>query len=467
MVKVVAIDIGASSGRAIVGSFTETGLMLEEVYRFENQPIHKGGTLYWDIDKLFKHILIGIEKAKSEFPDLYSLGIDTWGVDFGMLDENDQLIANPIHYRDERTNQIFEKINDFINFQDLYKKTGNQILEINTLFQLMAEKFTKPNEFHKCNTLLMMPDLLNFMLTGKKAAEISIASTTQLFDPYQKKWAEEILKSFGIPAYIFPEIVTEGHVMGMLKKELGLGAISVVNVCAHDTASAVVSIPSNDPFIYISCGTWSLIGTELTRPLITSQTFAASLTNESGHDQTTRLLKNCTGLWIIQELMRNYRENGNDYSYETINEQVNLAEPELAVLDTDDPLFASPGDMIGRIKKYTAETGQAIPQKPGEFFRVVYESLALKYQQVIQDIEVVTTTKYPKIHIVGGGSNSAILCQMIANATDKEVLAGPTEATAIGNIIVQLISAGYFADVAEARSYLQRNLALKKYHKNN
>lgn len=460
--NVLAIDIGASSGRVIIVSLQNEKLQLSEIHRFINKPVRKRGVLSWDVENLFKEIVIGIRKALFE-SDVMSLGVDTWGVDFGLLNEIGELISLPTHYRDTRTKGMVEKVSNIISLSELYEETGNQIMEINTLFQILAMKETNPKNFYQAKKLLLMPDLFNYMLTGEISTEASIASTTQLTNPYTKDWSKKILTSFDLPEWLFPNIKNEGTVLGVVKPELGLGNLSVVNVCQHDTASAVVSVPANQEFLFISCGTWSLIGTETPSPVLNERAQSFNLTNESGNNGTTRLLKNCTGLWIVQELKRNYEEEDYDYSYEQItNLAMNIRENQ-CIVDTDDEIFSEPGDMRKRIQTYAEQTNQYIPSTPAEFFKCAYESLAHKYKATIEEIEKTVEHEFLTIHMIGGGSQSDILCQLVANITQKEVIAGPVEATAIGNGVIQLIANKQIESVAKARIIIRESFELHTY----
>ena len=459
MGSVLAVYLGASSGRAILGELKDGKINLKEVSRFPNKPIHKKGILSWNTDYLFSEIKKSVIEAK-KFDEVESIGIDTWGVDFGLLDEEGNLITFPANYRDSRTKGILERVSKLFSLEDLYMITGNQIMEINTLFQLLALREKNPELFYQVKTILLIPDLFNYLLTGKIAAESSIASTTQLTNSYTKEWAEKVLNNFELSRHMFPQIVKEGNFLGTTKPELGLGDIKVINVCEHDTASAVVSVPSEKDFLFISCGTWSLIGTELKEPILSENAMKFNLTNESGHSGTTRLLKNCTGLWLIQELKRNYEEDGVNYSYEEIANIASLVSSNKCLIDTDDEIFSEPGDMRERIVSYAKRTNQSIPNEPKEFFRCAYESLAYTYKETIEEIEIVTNKKFEEIYIVGGGSKAIFFCQLVANITGKKVIAGPGEATSIGNIVIQLIALKKIKDVAEARKIISNSFNL-------
>ncbi|PTO39975.1 rhamnulokinase [Enterococcus mundtii] len=459
--NVLAFDFGASSGRAIIGIYEDDRLTLKEIHRFPNYPLEENGTLYWDIDYLFEQIKIGIRRATDEY-SIDSLGIDTWGVDFGLLDRAGQLIKRPVNYRDPRTQGILAEAEKYMPLKDIYQQTGNQMMEINSLYQLLAERQNNP-EFDQVATILFMPDLFNYLLTGKIVAERSIASTSQLVNPRTGRWDEKVLESFAFSESIFPPLVSSGESLGMIKKDLGLPPIKVVNVCGHDTASAVVSVPCNQEFLFISCGTWSLVGTELARPIINEKAYNYNLTNETGINYTTRFLKNCTGLWIIQEVKRNLAESGRMYSYSELANLADEASEFKCLIDTDDLTFIPPGNMIERIQQYAAKTKQAIPQTDGELVRCVYESLAMKYKYCILEIIDAVGKEFDTVNIVGGGSQAEILCQMVADASNMRVSAGPVEATAIGNISVQLLAEGVFKDVKEVREWIKELIAVKSY----
>lgn len=462
MTNVLAMDFGASSGRAIVGCFENGKINLVETHRFANNPIYFEDKLSWDIDQLFSQIKVGLKNSLAKY-EITSLGVDTWGVDFGLIDEYGDLIGMPMHYRGVKTEKILTRISDFISLQDLYDSTGNQIMKINTLFQLLSIREYYPDQYFKTRKILMISDLFNYMLTGRMASERSIASTTQLTNPYSKDWSKKIIENFNLNAQMLPPIVNEGTQLGSIRKSLNFGDIKVINVCQHDTASAVLSIPAQKPFLFISCGTWSLVGTELDHPILNKKALEYNLTNESGFDKTTEFLKNCTGLWIVQELKRNYQADGMAWSYEQITKMVEETTNKTCLIDTDDDLFNEPGDMRQRIVQYSKATQQAIPEHPGEFFKCAYESLAQKYAETIDEIEDATGESYQEIHVVGGGSKSDYFCQLIANVTKRNVLAGPAEATAMGNVLIQLISLGEISDVSEARRIVSNSVTIKKF----
>lgn len=458
--NVLAVDFGASSGRVILGAFTDGQLRLEEIHRFSNEPLAKGSHLYWDFSTLCQEMLVGIQKAVANY-EIDSIGIDTWGVDYGLLDGKGQLLGLPIHYRDQRTVGYVERGLEQISPEELYRQTGNQLMEINTLFQLLAEK-EQGRLLTVAKTLLFMPGLFGHFLTGNMQTEVSIASTSQLMNPITSEWNWPLIEQFDLPTTIFPPIVQPGTLLGKLRRS-NLPEIPVLNVGSHDTASAVASVPAEHRFLFISCGTWSLVGTELPEPVLTTKAQTYNLTNEKGVNQTTRFLKNITGLWVIQEVKREFEASGKYYTYEEL-ESLAAQEGSLRTLiDTDAPEFLGPGQMIKRIKAFALETGQPIPETDGQVIRCIYESLAFKYKYTFLEIVDAVGYEFDSVNIVGGGSQSRMLCEMVASATNLTVFAGPDEATAIGNINTQLMYHGAIASLEEARGELRTSEYVKKY----
>ncbi|MGM0124763.1 rhamnulokinase [Enterococcus sp. AZ194] len=462
MKKVLAFDFGASSGRAVLGIYKNGHLALEEVHRFSNYPLVKEGRLFWDIHYLFQEVLIGIKKALKDHV-IDSIGVDTWGVDFGLIDKGGDLLTLPRSYRDSYTQGVLQEIEEITDLKHLYKQTGNQLMEINTLFQLYKLKQEDPEIFNQVKKILFMPDLINYLLTGELFAERSIASTSQMLNPETNEWATEILEELKIPIRILPTLADAGHVVGYTKPELKIGNIKVIHTCEHDTASAVVSVPSNQKFLFISCGTWSLVGTELTTPVITEKAFDYNLTNELGFGRRTRFLKNLTGLWILQELRRNLSCEGKNYTFEELTQLAEDARAFTCWIDTDHALFSAPGSMKERIIQYAEYTHQTPPKTEGEFVRCVYESLAMKYKLTFMEISEAIEGDFDIINIVGGGSQAAILCQFVSDACNIRVEAGPVEATAMGNIAVQLFSENEFSSIEEVRQCVKENTQTKYY----
>lgn len=459
--KVLAFDFGASSGRAMLAHFDGEKIKLEEVHRFDNEPVMVHGTLYWDVLRLFHEIKRGIVLA-NHAGGFDSVGIDTWGVDFGLLSKEDTLLENPVHYRDRRTTGMLDAVCKKISAERLYQLTGNQLMEINTVFQLCSIAQNRPELLQSAETVLLMPDLFNFLLTGKKYAECSIASTTQLMDPVHKQWNPSLIEQLGLRTSLFPPIVKSGTVVGTftgeLCRELETEPKTVISVASHDTASAVAAIPAETAdFIFISCGTWSLFGTELQAPIINEKSRLFNLTNESGYGGTTTFLKNITGLWLIQETRRQFIRSGKTYSYADMEQMAKASQPFACLIDPDAPAFVPPGDIPGRIRDFCKRTGQYVPRTDGEIVRCIYESIAMKYQYTLEQIEGCTGKAYPCIYMAGGGTKDRFLCQMTASAANRKVIAGPAEATALGNAAVQLIALGCIPNLSQARRIVRNS----------
>lgn len=471
MKRVLAFDFGASSGRAMLGTYDGNSIELKEIHRFTNDPVIVNGTMYWDILRLFHEIKQGLLKAKHE-SEFDSIGIDTWGVDFGLLDKAGNLLENPVHYRDNRTLGMLEESFLKLPKQEFYSITGNQFMEINTAFQLLSLVLNRPDLLERTDKLLLTPDLLNYMLTGEKKAEYSIASTTQLLDAKKGVWSEKVIQTLGIPKHIFPTIVPSGTKIGVLSdeicEELGLKKCDVIAVAGHDTQSALVAVPSKEEnFIFISCGTWSLIGTELEAPLINEKSDYYNITNEGGYGGRASFLKNITGLWLVQESRRQWMREGNEYSFGQLEELAMKAAPFASFIDPDAPEFSASGDIPSRIREYCRSHGQKVPETVGEMIRCINESLALKYRYSLEQISECTGLDYPAIHMVGGGIKSSQLCQFTANANGRRVIAGPVEATVLGNVALQLIAAGQIRDLAEARRIIGQSPDITRYEPDN
>lgn len=465
--KLLAFDFGASSGRAMLGRFDGVKIDLEEVHRFSNDPVQVNGTLYWDVLRLFHEIKQGLIKAKS-FGKIDSLAIDTWGVDFGLIDEQGHLLENPVHYRDIRTQGIMEEVFEKIPSETLYKRTGIQFLNFNTLFQLYYLKTRRPDLLARADKMLLMPDLFLYMLTGEKQAEYTIASTGQTIDAASADWAKDMFDTLDLPTNLLCPIVYPGKMTGRLSDaicdELGVDPIPTVAVTSHDTASAVVAVPADqEDFVYISSGTWSLMGIESEQPVINDQTFKFNFTNEGGYDKSIRFLKNIMGLWLIQESRRQWIREGADVSYADLEREALACEPFKCFINPDEAILATPGNMPKRIRELCRQTGQPVPEKRGEVVRCIYESLALKYRVTKEQIETVTGKHYPDLHIVGGGTKDGLLSQFTANATNSRVIAGPIEATALGNMAVQLMAQGAIQSLAEARKVIAASFELMHY----
>ena len=451
----MAVDLGAESGRAVLGRFDGERMTLEEVHRFPNRPVRLPDGLHWDVLRIIGEVKDGLVKATRSAEHIESLGVDAWGVDFALLDRDGSLISNPYHYRDPRTEGMDERAFDRMPKEEIYGVTGIQFLPINTLYQLLAMEGSPL--LGAAQTLLLVPDLIGYWLTGEKACEFTIASTTQLCDARSGGWAEDLMEKMGFPRHIFGEIIPPGTELGPLlpdvAEEIGVKeGFPVTAVASHDTASAVVAVPAqSENFAYISSGTWSLVGMELPEPALAPEGMHANFTNEGGFGGTTRFLKNVMGLWILQECRRSWAREERDYSYEELTRLAEAVPAAGSLLDPDHPTFLPPGDMPGRIRRFCRETGQNPPEEPGEVVRCVLESLALKYRWVLERAEYITGRRAEVVHVVGGGVRNTLLCQLTADATRRPVRAGPVEATALGNLMVQAYARGYLGSLEEIR----------------
>lgn len=469
--KVLAFDLGASSGRGIIAELKDGKITLNEIHRFPNNGVSVRGTLYWDILYLFDQIKQGIVNARLA-GGFDSIGIDTWGVDFGLIDKNGDLIGNPVHYRDIRTEGIPDEVFKIINKKSLYEKTGIQILNFNTLFQLYYLSKYKSDMLKQADKFLFIPDLLNYFLTGVKKSEYTIASTSQMLNPCERDWDRDLLNTLDIPDSLLCDIVKTGEVLDTVTdeicEELDIPKVNVVAVGSHDTASAVVSVPTQQKdFVYISCGTWSLFGTELDEPLICPEGVKASYTNEGGYGGKIRYLTNIMGLWLIQESRRAWKKQGQDYSFNDLEQAARAAQPFKCFIDPDYPKFGRPGNLPKRIQEFCKRTNQYVPQTVGEIVLCIYQSLALKYKHAFINLKKMTDKDFSAIHIVGGGTKDPFLCGMTASACGVEVKAGPIEATALGNISVQLIAGKEIKDISEARKIIENSFEIKSYAPDN
>lgn len=465
--RVLAFDFGASSGRAIIGCFDGDKITLEEVHRFSNDPVSVGGTVYWDVLRLFYEIKQGIIKAKIA-GGFDSIGIDTWGVDFGLIDSEGKLMENPVHYRDARTVGLVDEAFKTMPKEKLYGITGIQFMELNTLFQLISLKKYRPWMLERADKMLFMPDLFGYMLTGKMCAEYSIASTSQLIDLDKRTWSKEILDAFGIKESVFAPLVQPGTVLGELSKEVceecGVDPVPVISVCGHDTQSAITSVPCEDgDFAFLSSGTWSLFGTELDKPIVNETSMNINITNEGGFDGSTGFLKNIIGLWLIQESRRQWKREGKEYSYADLEKLALAAEPFKCFIDPDAPEFVPHGNIPERVREFCRKTGQYVPETVGEIMRCIYEGLAMKYRLTFEKLRECTERDYPVIHVIGGGTKDGLLCQMTANSCDRTVKAGPIEATVMGNVAVQLMSDGSVKNIGQARKIVANSSELKTF----
>ena len=463
---VLAFDFGASSGRAMIGEYDGKLIHATEIHRFSNDTVVTGGRMYWDVLRLFFEIKTAISKAIKSYK-IDAIGIDTWGVDFALINRHGELISNPNHYRDERTVGIPEEVFKTISLSELYSKTGTQLMRFNSLYQLYYVAKYRPELMEMTDKILFIPDLFAYFLTGVKRAESTIASTSNFLDPYTKDWCYDILETLGIPTRVLPELIEPGETYGTLSKEiceeLGCDPIPVIATCTHDTASAVAAAPAKGDFVYISCGTWSLFGTELPSPVINERSEEIQYTNEGGYEGTTRFLKNIMGLWLIQESRRQWIREGYDVSYADLEREALAAEPFKCFIDCDAPEFEPAGNLPKRVQEFCRATGQYVPQTRGEIMRCIYESLAMKYKVNFEKLGEISEHKFGQINMLGGGIKDTLLCRLTASATGVRVVAGPTEATVIGNIIVQLIALGDIKDLESAREIVDASTPLKIY----
>jgi len=464
----LAFDLGASSGRAILGILEYKKLKLVEVHRFKNQMTRIHGSYYWNIYSLFEELKTGLKKCISEFdiqPD--SLGVDTWGVDYSLVSASGQLIGLPFAYRDHRTDGIMDKFFEILPKNDTYLLSGIQFMQFNTLFQLFASKQEKHSRLNIAESLLYTPDTLNYLFTGIKKNEYTIGSTSQLLKPGKPEYENELLIAAGISGSLVEEIIEPGTEVGRILPEIqedtGSKEIPCIAVASHDTASAIVSVPADsENWAYLSSGTWSLLGIESSVPLVSEKTLEMNFTNEGGVEGTTRFLKNIMGMWLIQECKRIWDEE-KEMNWQEIVDLSNEAEPFKYLINPDDSTFLNPGNMPEAIQEYCRSTGQPIPETKGEIARCIYDSLVLKYKYTIKQIESVTGKSIEKLHIIGGGANNTAMNQLTADATGITVLAGPTEATATGNLMLQAKAMGIVNSLAEIRETIRNSFEINEY----
>jgi rhamnulokinase len=468
MANFIAFDLGAESGRAILATLRKNKLRLEEKHRFANPTGRIKGHLHWNILSQWEELKKGLSLAAMGTKKIDGLGVDTWGVDFGLLDKSGSLLGLPYHYRDSRTDGIMDRAFKKVSRKQIYQTTGLQFLSFNTLFQLLATKRDQPAVLDAADKLLFMPDLFNYFFTGIAANEYSIASTSQMMDVKKRRWAGGMLKQFGLPRRLVQKIVPSGSVLGELSKEAitecGVGKISVIAPACHDTASAVVAVPTEEEnFCYISSGTWSLMGVELAAPILSESALALDYTNEGGAGDTIRFLKNIMGLWLVQECRRQFQADGHNYSYAELTALAGKAVPLRSIVDPDDATFLSPGRMADKIQNFCRRTHQPIPSTPGELVRCALESLAIAYRDTLAGLEKILGRTISVIHIVGGGTQNQLLNQFAADACNRPVIAGPIEATAIGNALAQAVAVGAISSWAEARRIVRKSFPVKHY----
>jgi rhamnulokinase len=464
--KLLAFDLGAESGRGVLGLFDGERLQLEVVHRFANGPVQTLETLHWDVLRLYSEILAGIRSCVAQHGPPQSLGVDTWGVDFALFGRGGALLGNPRHYRDPHTEDILDWAFARVPREDVFRQTGIQFMRFNSLFQLLALQRAHSPLLDVAETFLMMPDVFHYYLTGIKANEFTNATTSQMYDPNRKGWAYELVKAFGLPTGLLGTIVQPGTVLGPTRGAAAAVAAGtlVIAPATHDTGSAVAAVPARgDAWAYISSGTWSLMGVELPGPLINEQTFRHNFTNEGGFGDTIRLLKNVMGLWLVQECRRVWEREGKNYSYDELTRLAEAAGPFVSLIDPDDASFILPPNMPAAVANFCRRTRQPAPADEGAVVRCCLESLALRYRWVLERLEELTGKRLEVIHVVGGGSQNALLCQFTSDACNRPVLAGPVEATAIGNVLVQAIGLGLLKSLPEAREVVRRSFDVRTF----
>lgn len=464
----LAVDLGATSGRVILATLDDGQLQLEVLHRFPNRLIEVGGNYYWNIYALYEDILQGLTEAGKRNIEIRSIGIDTWGVDFAFVAEDGTLCSLPRAYRDPYTNGAPEAYFEHISRREVYERTGIQIMNFNSLFQLYAQHKEQSSALKHADKLLFMPDALSYLLTGKKVCEYTILSTSQFMNPRTKQVDAELLAVAGVKPELIPEVVMPGTEVGRLTPSLakatGLGEIPVVAVAGHDTGSAVAAVPAEDEgFAYLSSGTWSLMGVELREPEITEESFAMNFTNEGGVDGTTRFLKNITGMWLLEQCRVAWKKQGKEYSYPEIMQMVQQTRPSVDLIDPDAREFAAPTDMPQAIRLYCESRAMAVPEDDATLIRLIFDSLAAKYAEVLNKLRGVAPFEIKTLHVIGGGAQNELLNQMTADACGIPVVAGPSEATALGNVMVQARAAGLVGSLAEMRSYILRSIETKRF----
>lgn len=465
----LAVDLGGGSGRVLAGEFDGQRIVLHELNRFENRPLELPDGRHWNITGIYLNILDGLKAAAKKYGKKpISVGIDTWGVDYVLLDKDGHVLGLPFQYRDHRTEGMMEKAFTIVSKKELYEATGIQLMPFNSIFQLLSEVARKSPILDAAEDILFTPDLLGYWLTGKKTQERSIASTSQLYNPNSADWDYSLIERLGLPRRLFKTVSDPGSTLGDLRPSLkahtGLSQLKVITVGGHDTASAVAAVPSQHKTpAYLSSGTWSLMGLELPKPIITEQSFQDAFTNETGVSGTTRFLKNICGLWLIQESRRYWLDNGHDYSYADMAGLASKVEPFRSLVDPDDPRFAEAGHMPEKIQDFCRETKQKVPETPGETIRCIYESLALRYAEVWQKLPNYTDEAPDCLHILGGGCQDKLLNQFTANAIKATVKAGPIEATGLGNILAQMMADGSIHTLSEGREIVAASYPQETY----
>lgn len=467
--RFLAFDLGAASGRGVIGLLDDEILKLQEIHRFDNGPVCIFDSLYWDVLSMLEEMKHALKLYAQDYgPELDGIGVDTWGVDFALIGRDNTLLGYPYHYRDKRTDGMIEEASRRVSREEIFQRTGIQFMKLNTLYQLLAMSVVNSPFLELAETLLLMPDLFNFLFTGEKFAEFTIATTTQFYDPREKSWSKALFDKLGLPYHILPEIIPAGTEIGPLlpyiSDEAGLGEVPVIAPACHDTGCAVAAVPAKgENWVYISSGTWSLMGVEIPEPIITDTILKYNFTNEGGVGDTIRLLKNITGLWLIQECKRTWEDAGESLSYDDLTRIAAEAKPFVSIIEPNYEPFLNPGDMPARIAEFCKNTSQPVPETKGAILRCALESLALKYRWGLEKLEEILGRKLDVIHIIGGGCQNKLLCQLTADATGRLVIAGPVEATAIGNIMMQAITRGYLKSIEAGREMISRSYKVTIY----
>jgi rhamnulokinase len=464
----VAFDLGAESCRVMLGTLSDERLVIEEIHRFPNGPVNVFGTLRWDVLRVFEELKQGLRKVTARGYRIESISADSWGLDYVLLSGREPTLTAPYSYRDARTDGRVERALQIVPADVIYSETGSQFLQVNALYQLLDDLDRRPKILDLTEQFLGVGDYFNYLFSGVCCSEESLASTTQLYNPSERKWSGELIAKFHLPARIFPKLVPPGTKLGPLlpsiANDVGLEDAQVVASCSHDTAAAVAAVPAEgQDWCYNSSGTWSLVGIEASEPIISVKSREHNFTNEVGYGGTIRFLKNVAGLWIVQECRREWARAGKEYTYDELTKMAEKAQPLKSLIDPRDPRFLKPNEMPGKIAAYCHETNQIPPETPGETIRCVLESLALSYCNVLQEIHDVTGRKVRNLHIVGGGSKNELLNQLSANAAHVTVLAGPSEATAIGNILIQAIALQHLRSLDDVRRVVRQSFLVKKY----
>ncbi|MFN8006663.1 MAG: rhamnulokinase family protein [Terriglobia bacterium] len=466
--RFLAFDLGAESGRAVLGSLKDGTLDLKELYRFPNEPVLLNETLYWDLLSLYSHVIKGIREYTQRWGEsIDGIGFDTWGVDFGLLARNGELLQNPVHYRDRRTDQVLNALLARIAPEELFQQTGMSLLPINTSAQLFSLRAHRHPVLEWAETFLMMPDLMAYFLTGRKACERTNAITTQLYNPWKQGWNREVLSKLDIPSHLMPELVDPGITLGELQdsvlKKTGLKRGLLLSPCTHDTASAVAAVPATgDRWAFLSSGTWSILGALNETVVTSSEAFQAGIFNELTL-KSFFVCRNIMGLWLLQQARAGWQRQGQRYSYQELTELAEQSPSSGAFIDPDDLRFLAPEEMLQAIREYCQQTGQLVPQGVGEITRCILESLALAYRQKLEQLSSILGRSFETLHIVGGGSQNALLCQLTANAIGLPVVAGPAEATVAGNVMVQAYALGCVASPVEIRTVVRNSSSLLEY----